>query len=95
MSDAEWDLGLPAALSMYLAGDAIGEMSLSTDSGTARQRFPAPDQRPHELFRFQIHGFRRRIAWHRVEISESDPGTAHGGKALRAQQLHSRCKAAR
>ena len=79
MSDAEWDQGFARCLGMYLAGDAIGEVS-ARGVPVRDDDFLLLINAHHEPIPFQVPGFRGRVRW-QVAVDTTDP-------ALRSAEKH-------
>ena len=71
MSDAEWDQGFARCLGMYLAGDAIGEIS-ERGVPVRDNDFLLLINAHHETIPFQVPGFRGRVRW-QIAIDTTDP----------------------
>ncbi len=71
MSDAEWDQGFARCLGMYLAGDAIGEVS-ERGVPVRDNDFLLLINAHHEVIPFQVPGFRGRVRW-QIAVDTTDP----------------------
>ena len=78
MSDDEWNQGFARCLGMYLAGDAIGEVSERGVPVTDND-FLLLINAHHEAIPFQIPGFHGRLRW-QVALDTSNPGLREAGK---------------